>query len=394
MDELALFNLNDVIVFFDGFLSLTLAFMLFFKNDEGRLQRRYWNLLALFFLFAGLRAADTLMYWSIDLNQLLAQYSTNLFFLFGFLYFVQGPLLWWYTKAAIYRDFSIRPVDYLHLLPGVLYPVYMIVVFYSLDAQAKLALVSDWGALTQYLPFELMFWAQRISVLVYSIMCFVVLHSYIRHLREAHHTLSSVDLRWLKLLIVGFVCINAWVVLTLVESRFTSWGFDSFMGATESKLRFIYMGALLVHLLKHSTGFAEINVEHTIAIAPVTVEPQHELVVKLRRYMDEEKPYLTPNITVERLAKQLDVSPKLLSSTINSQLNKNFFEMIGEYRIAEAKRCLADDAYRSDSIGEIMKKCGFNSKSVFNQAFKKYVGVTPSHYRQQYATQILASSVK
>ena len=80
----------------------------------------------------------------------------------------------------------------------------------------------------------------------------------------------------------------------------------------------------------------------------------------------------------------MQVSPKLLSSTINSQLHKNFFEMIGSYRLEAAKKQLADPQYRELSISEIMKNCGFNSKSVFNQAFKKSVGVTPSHYRQQY----------
>jgi AraC-like DNA-binding protein len=84
------------------------------------------------------------------------------------------------------------------------------------------------------------------------------------------------------------------------------------------------------------------------------------------------------------LAVRLGVSPKLLSGTINNQLNKNFFEMIGSYRIEEAKRKLADAELRDVPISEIMKICGFSSKSVFNQAFKKTVGVTPSHYRQQY----------
>jgi AraC-like DNA-binding protein len=93
---------------------------------------------------------------------------------------------------------------------------------------------------------------------------------------------------------------------------------------------------------------------------------------------------LEPHITVERLAIKLNVSPKLLSCTINNQMKMNFFELIGTYRVAEAKKRLADSALRQKPIAEIMKSCGFNSKSVFNQAFKKTVGVTPSHYRQQH----------
>lgn len=111
---------------------------------------------------------------------------------------------------------------------------------------------------------------------------------------------------------------------------------------------------------------------------------QKALVEKLVHFMEQNKPYLESHITVERLANKLNVSPKLLSSTINNQLHMNFFELIGNYRVAEAKKRLADSELRQKPINEIMKSCGFNSKSVFNQAFKKAVGVTPSHYRQQH----------
>ena len=100
--------------------------------------------------------------------------------------------------------------------------------------------------------------------------------------------------------------------------------------------------------------------------------------------MATQRPYLEPHITVERLAHKLDISPKTLSSAINGQLNVNFFELISTYRLEEAKRHLTDPANRELPINDVMKNCGFSSKSVFNQAFKKTVGVTPSHYRQQY----------
>lgn len=130
------------------------------------------------------------------------------------------------------------------------------------------------------------------------------------------------------------------------------------------------------------TGNSCDQVQGTQTVSPACSQ-QKELVEKLVLFMEQNKPYLESHITVERLANKLNVSPKLLSSTINNQLHVNFFELIGNYRVAEAKKRLADAGLRQQSINEIMKSCGFNSKSVFNQAFKKSVGVTPSHYRQQ-----------
>lgn len=112
-------------------------------------------------------------------------------------------------------------------------------------------------------------------------------------------------------------------------------------------------------------------------------ETQPQLAEKLTDFMEQQKPYLEPHITVERLAAKLNVSPKSLSGTINNELHVNFFELISSYRVEEAKKRLADAEMREIPISEIMKSCGFNSKSVFNQAFKKTVGVTPSNYRQQ-----------
>ncbi|VUD68853.1 HTH-type transcriptional regulator CdhR [Thalassocella blandensis] len=384
MDEIALFNLNDVIVFMGAFLSLSLALMLFFKAENGRIARKYWNLLAMFFLLSTLHSIDTLVYWSISLNEVLSKVSTNIFFLFGFIFFLQGPLLYWYTKAAIYRDFTLKKYDALHLIPALIYPVYMYFIYYRYDHAYKLQFVQDWSSVTSNYYFEALIWSQRLFVFAYSVLSLMLLLNYIRHIKTQQFLLSKIDLRWLKILLIGFLSVNTWVVFTLFESRFTDFGFDSMMGAMESKLRFIYMAVLVIHLLKHSHGFADIQVEHTISASVSPEQPHQQLLEKLKTYMEEKKPYLEPNITVERLAIRLEVSPKLLSSTINSQLNKNFFEMIGSYRLEEAKKRLSSVEFKDESIGDIMKGCGFNSKSVFNQAFKKNVGVTPSHYRQQH----------
>ena len=384
MFELTLFNINDITVIFSGFLSLVLALLLACQRHEGRIKKRYWTLLAAFFMLSVFLAVDTLVYWNINIRTFLSSVSTDFFFLFGFAFFLQGPLLYWFTRAAIYRNFSLKTYDALHLIPALVYPFYVYTIYHQYDHDAKLRYVYDWSLVTSDPYFDGLVWAQRLAVFFYSGLCVLQLYRDVDRLKSTHFSLSHVDLQWLKLLLIGFLCVNAWVVLTLLESRFTNLGFDSPMGIAESYIRFIYVSALIVYLLQNSKGFAEIQIEHTISDAPVIEVPHQQLLDKLLQFMETQRPYLEPTITVERLAQRMQVSPKLLSSTINSQLHKNFFEMIGSYRLEEVKKQLADPQYRDLSISEIMKNCGFNSKSVFNQAFKKNVGVTPSHYRQQY----------
>lgn len=384
MVEVALFNINDISLLFSGFLALVLACLLFFTQQQGRIKQFYWQLLALFFFLGALRTFDTLVYWNINVRDTLSLVSANFFFLFGFAFFLQGPLLFWFTRAAIFRDFSLTKRDALHLIPAVCYPIYIYQIFHRLAPEQKLQYVHDWAHVIGDPYFEGLIWAQRLALFTYSLLCAYQLHQYIHHLRAHHCVLNKVDLQWLKLLVIGFFMINCWTLLTLVDTRFIKFLSAEFLGEFESHFYLIYMSVLVVYLLKNSNGFSDIQIEHTIAPEPQPEEPQQQLVEKLTDFMEHSKPYLEPHITVERLAIKLNVSPKLLSCTINNQMHMNFFELIGTYRVAEAKKRLADSELRQKPISEIMKSCGFNSKSVFNQAFKKTVGVTPSHYRQQH----------
>lgn len=250
--------------------------------------------------------------------------------------------------------------------------------------EQKLQYVQSWAQVISDPYFEGLIWAQHLALFIYSSLCVYQLHHYLQHLRAHHGVLNSVDLQWLKLLVIGFFLINCWSLLTLVDTRLIGLLNAGFLGKFESHFYLIYTSLLVVYLLKHSQSFSFNPMENLIAPEPQVEEPQQQLVEKLTDFMEQSKPYLEPHITVERLAIKLNVSPKLLSCTINNKLHMNFFELIGTYRVAEAKKRLADSELRQKPISEIMKSCGFNSKSVFNQAFKKTVGVTPSHYRQQH----------
>lgn len=103
---------------------------------------------------------------------------------------------------------------------------------------------------------------------------------------------------------------------------------------------------------------------------------------KLLTLMEEEKPYIDPDITVEKLSKRLAVSEKHLSQVLNESLNLNFNNFINKYRVEEAKRKIVDPKEKDFVILKIAYDVGFNSKSVFNAAFKKFTGLSPSEYRR------------
>ncbi len=91
--------------------------------------------------------------------------------------------------------------------------------------------------------------------------------------------------------------------------------------------------------------------------------------------------FLDPDLTLEKLAQQQTVSSGHLSRIINRYGNKSFNDFINELRVEQAKVLLSDPDYDPYTIVSIGLECGFNSKSTFYSAFKKFTSLTPSQYR-------------
>ena len=111
-----------------------------------------------------------------------------------------------------------------------------------------------------------------------------------------------------------------------------------------------------------------------------------ESLSRLISHMETQEPYLEPSLSVYDLSKQLNWQPKELSVLINHDLNQHFFDFVNEYRIKKAMEILADASKNDLTILEILYEVGFNSKSSFNTAFKKYTKQTPTEYRKQYSS--------
>jgi YesN/AraC family two-component response regulator len=100
--------------------------------------------------------------------------------------------------------------------------------------------------------------------------------------------------------------------------------------------------------------------------------------------MQESKPYLRNELTLQELAKKLKIPRHYLSQIINDRLNQNFYTFINEYRVNEAKSLLLDPRFRHYSILAVALDSGFNSKATFNAVFKKQCGMTPSEFINQH----------
>lgn len=108
-------------------------------------------------------------------------------------------------------------------------------------------------------------------------------------------------------------------------------------------------------------------------------------VEKIQAYMETERPYLNPSLTLRSLAEQVDIHPNQLSWLLNDFIGKNFNEFINNERIEYFKQLVIDPDNSHISLIGLAYESGFNSKTVFNTAFKKEVGMTPKAFLKSQA---------
>ncbi len=99
---------------------------------------------------------------------------------------------------------------------------------------------------------------------------------------------------------------------------------------------------------------------------------------KLLHLMAEQRPWLEPELNLAELAHRLALHPVQLSKVINTGCGQSFSDFVNTYRVAEARRKLADPAFEHYSLMGVALESGFSSKSTFNRVFKKLVGTAPS----------------
>lgn len=102
---------------------------------------------------------------------------------------------------------------------------------------------------------------------------------------------------------------------------------------------------------------------------------------KLESIMNEKSLYRNPNLNLQDLSREINISSHQLSQFLNNNLGKNFTSFVNEFRITEACKIIAsNDKLTLESVGYDV---GFNSKSTFFAAFKKHTGTTPLNYQLQ-----------
>jgi AraC-like DNA-binding protein len=107
-----------------------------------------------------------------------------------------------------------------------------------------------------------------------------------------------------------------------------------------------------------------------------------DLYEKIIRILHVEKKYRDKNYSAKKLAEELGTNTRYVSLVLSVRFHMNYTSLINKLRVDEAMTILADRRYSKLKMQEISDMVGFSNRQSFYNAFCKYKGVTPLHYRQ------------
>lgn len=345
-------SVREIALLFISFQSLMFAVILFSSKGPKRLSNL---LLAIVMIVLGVQMAVLLSErFGVDYDSVLPYLC-----LFGFAY---GPLLYTYTQSVIYKNFKLEKRMVLHVLP------FLIMLFSALFG---FGLCSSFGSLFY------------ISLIAYSTVAIKDIFKYRAVVKQTQSSIYQINLSWLQWTLIVF---TVTFLLDIYQHFYQE--IDLIPG-----LSLVYISLLVLingmfyKGLKQPMIFQGISAADEGLVVNKSIESENTQDVKLeletiRNYMDSERPFTDPNLTLNDLSELVDITPRRLSSLINRHFNQNFMDYINTHRIELAKQRLKNPIEPKETILEVMYEVGFNSKSSFNTLFKQKTGHTPSDFKK------------
>ncbi len=313
------------------------------------------------------------------------------------LVFLFGPLHYIYAQFIINPYYKFRPVHWLHFLPFTLVKIYFYAGFLKSGAPMRqFAKTPD----IYYNPFLLEFInITKIFIgIAYMIFTLLLLKKYARRIREQFSAIDKISLNWLRN--ITYLTLVVWLIalftnihplmkgLNLIYSDYIIISVAltlliytmGYLGLIKPEI-FSYVESIKKQSPREIKEDIILNTSSAKYAKTRLQEDKAEFYLqKLQTLMDEERPYLRPNITLKDLAEKMRIAEYHLSQIINEKLGQNFFNFINSYRVEEVKQRMNDPMYSHISLLGIAFDSGFNSKSSFNSIFKKFTQMTPSEY--------------
>lgn len=381
-----------------------LAMALFTTRAGNRRGNRYLGALTLVFVVA-------LLDYASDTSGFTELYPCvrTVFWPKEFLY---GPLIYLYViELTQPSQFVKKRHIFVHFVPAIIHACITWPLLF-LEPQRQFSILSDdvqTGTLDSYWAFvlgDIELVLTILQITIYLLIALKIIKHHRQRIKEAFSYTEKISLDWLYRLVIGIFCVY---FIWLFEEFFSeplSMGdhLDTLLGLSMVALIYSmgYLGLRQPRIFSRQ-DFSVLQTDKQVDTDIIKSKPKQKpnesvtkyknssispelskaLADELDTLMKEKKIYLDSRLSLPKLAELSDMSINNLSQVINEQNSMNFFDYVNSYRIEEAISRIQSPDRDNENLLSIAMDSGFNSKSSFYTAFKKYTGLTPGEYRKK-----------
>jgi len=314
-------------------------------------------------------------------------YKVNLNLFYGTRYgswFIIGPLTFFFFKSITSANWKFNWQQLLHFSPFILFVI--LVPFMTNQSLSSRQIHYGMLAVFDHRPktvtlfeyvYSTVFYIQFIHLGCYLLFNIKLTNAYIKRLKHSYSNINNVI--WLKIfnvvLVATLILASLYLYLLFVSDHY------------RRALDYIYvlpMGLFIYSIGYHVSGISWLNVDETnekYSKSSLKKEAKSNYAQQLESLMNTDKPYLKNDLRLADLAALLEIKSHHLSQLINEHYQCSFFDYINQYRILEAKRLIKEN--QKETLLKIAFNSGFNNKTSFVNAFKKFESATPSAYKRQ-----------
>ena len=333
-------------------------------------------LLAAFILSFSL---DNLQYYLEDVRLITEDELWSIYFVpFQLL---SGPLFLLYGLFVINPERAFKKRDLLFFVP---FSVALVI-----SSSYKIVRNLEYENEMYYVFFDALESVLEYFSLLFDISVLVFLYYKIRRQERRNDSvktrLANPQLSWFKVVLLWLFALSIiWLGVTILDYfYYTEYWYLVYIGMSAVIYWMGHVGIYKYGLYEERKQIRNYSIKNETF--QIREKPKNEHIAAMEKLVVDGRMFLDANLTLDKIADELNISKSHLSRIINSELETGFPDYINSLRVQEAKRYLSNAEFSNYTLVAIGLEAGFNSKTTFYNSFKKVTGVTPSDFKNNTA---------
>ena len=383
------FNLQSSLLISPFIQGILYFFLILFREKKENPLSDF--LLSILLLLSSIKIA----YWMLGFA---GWYDTHDFFTSFMFYFpfsnvvILGPILYFYFKSLTNVDFKFHKKHLKHFILPIIWLILIYVkfgidfLFYFPFPETSDFQFGTKGPFAEIDKYDIVSIIAYASFIHYVIKTLKEFKDYKMYIIENFSSIDKITFNWLRNMLYAIV------ISVVIMFVFFSFGlFNDGLTYYQNWYSYLFLGALIYYI--SINGYSN-NYSNKIKLQYIkkqkvrigsfeTIKNNKEIDFwkeKLKNYMEENTPFLNPDISLNELSKKLNNNTSFVSKIINEGFDKNFNDFINFYRTYAFIEKIKNNEHKKQTLLSLAYECGFNSKTTFNRAFKKVFSITPNDY--------------